>query len=180
MLVGKHIELRSIRRDDLDTVIDLINECPDMDGAFPISFLTPLIEKKYFDLEVAPGEGAEDCLLITCKAEQCGEPGSIIGCIAYFKGIRYVEGWELTYHIFRPTHRGKGYASEALRLICRFLFTVSNTPRLQVNLDKVNTGSRKVAEKCGFTYEGTLRQAVLINGRPEDLEMFSMLRKEFI
>jgi len=41
-----------------------------------------------------------------------------------------------------------------------------------------NIGSRKVAEKCGFKYEGLKRQAAYTKGKYEDIELLSLLREE--
>ena len=68
--------------------------------------------------------------------------------------------------------------TEALQLFIAFLFASRPLPRLQLNVLKGNQGSRIVADRCGFQYEGTLRQAVFHMGTYLDLEMFSMLRSE--
>ena len=173
MLKGKRIVLRPIKTDDIDTIFELTRKYPDIGDIFPVSLLHELIVKKHFDPGDSPGEDAEACLLIT------GKSGTIMGSIAYMKGLRYVEGLELAYHIFRPAHRGKGYMSEALQVLMTHLFVVKKIPRLQINLEKGNTGSRKAAEKCGFTYDGTMRNALLSKGKWKDIEMFSLLREEW-
>jgi len=173
MLEGERIILRTIKADDIDTIFELTHTYPDMGDIFPVSLLHELIVKKHFDSGDTPGEDSEACLLITDKS------GAIMGSIAYMKGLRYVEGLELAYHIFRPVHRGKGYMSEALRVLMNHLFTEKKIPRLQINLEKGNTGSRKVAEKCGFTYDGTMKKALLSKGKWKDIEMFSLLKEEW-
>lgn len=172
MLEGERIVLRNIKKDDIDTIFDLTRQYPDMDKLFPMSLLSELILTKHFE----PGDPAKEpnaCLLIIDKQ------GNIIGSIAYFKGDRDVEGVELAYHIFRPALRGKGFMSEALRLITAYLFDTKNISRIQINLKKGNTGSRKVAEKCGFTFDGTMRKAPRSGDTPVDIEMFSLRRKEW-
>ncbi len=173
MLEGERIVLRTIKTDDIDTIFELTRKYPDMGDIFPVSLLHELIVKKHFEPGDSSGEDSEACLLITDKS------GTIMGSIAYIKGLRYVEGLELAYHIFRPIHRGKGYMSEALQVLMAYLFVVKKIPRLQINLEKGNTGSRKVAEKCGFTYDGTMRKALLSKGKWKDIEMFSLLREEW-
>ena len=37
----------------------------------------------------------------------------------------------------------------------------------------------KAAERLGFTYEGTFRQAVIVKGRNRDTAWFSMIDKEW-
>jgi RimJ/RimL family protein N-acetyltransferase len=173
MLEGERIVLRTIKTDDIDTIFELTRKYPDMGDIFPVSLLHELIVEKHFEPGDSSGEDSEACLLITDKS------GTIMGSIAYMKGLRYIEGLELAYHIFRPIYRAKGYMSEALQVLMNYLFVVKKIPRLQINLEKGNTGSRKVAEKCGFTYDGAMRKALLSKGKWKDIEMFSLLREEW-
>ena len=41
-----------------------------------------------------------------------------------------------------------------------------------------NIASERVAQKCGFTYEGTARQAMFARGRHFDMKLYSLLRHE--
>jgi len=171
MLEGERIVLRHIKKDDIDTLFDLTRQYPDMDKSFPMSLLSELIVTKHFDPGAAGGDSPGQCLLITDK------PGNIIGSIAYFTPLPDPGGVELAYHIFRPAHRGKGFMAEALRLLTAYLFDTENISRIQINLEKGNTGSRKVAEKCGFTFDGTMRKAPRAGDTPVDIEMFSLRRE---
>ncbi|MCP6657804.1 GNAT family N-acetyltransferase, partial [Klebsiella pneumoniae] len=74
--------------------------------------------------------------------------------------------------------RGKGYMSEALSLFSSFLFESKPIPRLQLTVVVGNESSRKVAEKCGYRYEGTLRKAAFLAGKYVDLELFGLLPDE--
>ena len=46
-------------------------------------------------------------------------------------------------------------------------------------MDPLNTGSERIAQKCGFTQEGVLRQAFFIQGVMRDVKMYSLLRPEW-
>jgi RimJ/RimL family protein N-acetyltransferase len=50
--------------------------------------------------------------------------------------------------------------------------------RIQAMIFPDNVGSRRVLEKCGFTFEGTLRKAVFHHGQYQDLSLYSILRSE--
>ena len=185
VIESKHIILRPIRAGDLDTIIELTRQYPDMDDHFPMSLLTELIVKKHFEPDgpvdpvdpvepVNPGSGQageeaasieNGCFLITDKA------GEILGCIAYFKIPQHEHepGLELAYHIFRPAHRGKGIMSEALRLTAVYLFETGNVPRLQIRIVQDNHDSRRVAEACGFAHEG----------QAEGIDTFTLLREQW-
>lgn len=74
--------------------------------------------------------------------------------------------------------KGKGYTTEALKIFTAYLFELKPIKRLEIQLSKDNIPSRKVAEKCGFVYEGLKRQSVFSRGKYEDSLLFSLLREE--
>ena len=80
--------------------------------------------------------------------------------------------------VFKRQDRGQGVVSEALRLFSAYLFEWKKTPRLQLLIDKNNAPSRRVAEKCGYKREGTLRKSFFIRGEYVDCDLFSLVREE--
>jgi RimJ/RimL family protein N-acetyltransferase len=57
-------------------------------------------------------------------------------------------------------HAGKGNTTLAVRMLLALAFDRFACDRFQVMHDEANTASRRVVEKCGFTYEGTLKHYV--------------------
>ncbi|MGW0392822.1 GNAT family N-acetyltransferase [Streptomyces sp. NPDC003042] len=57
-------------------------------------------------------------------------------------------------------HRGRGYMAEAVSAVARWAFTEVGAVRLEWRAEVGNAGSRAVAEKAGFRFEGTLRAAL--------------------
>lgn len=64
--------------------------------------------------------------------------------------------FEIGYWI-RSSCTGKGLISEAVEGISDFAITTLGANRLEVRIDSRNVRSKNVAERTGFTYEGTLR-----------------------
>lgn len=56
-------------------------------------------------------------------------------------------------------HAGRGWTTRAVRALIVLAFDRFACDRFQVMHDEANAGSRRVTEKCGFVYEGTLRNA---------------------
>lgn len=56
-------------------------------------------------------------------------------------------------------HAGRGWTTLAVRVLIALSFARFDCDRLQVMHDEANTPSRRVTEKCGFVYEGTMRNA---------------------
>ena len=68
--------------------------------------------------------------------------------------------------------------TEAVHIVTAYLFEHEPIGRIQILLDPRNAGSRRVAEKAGYTLEGTLRHAHFDRGEYLDLLVFSILRNE--
>jgi RimJ/RimL family protein N-acetyltransferase len=74
-----------------------------------------------------------------------------------------------------PEHRGRGVAVEAAGAVIRFGFGGVDLHRISYRHAEGNASSRRVAEKCGFTLEGRLRGAQLVQGAHHDLLIWSRL-----
>lgn len=172
MIIGNNVSLRMLKQDDLDEVIPLLGDLSQRGEYLSIDLLNEVKFRKRFQ-ETGFCNEDHGMFLITDKT------GRILGDIAYFKGVSYLPGYEIGYKIYQREDWGKGYTSEALKLFSSYLFDVNHTiHRLELHADMNNIGSRRVAEKAGFTFEGTKRQAVFSRGQYRDLAIYSMLRQE--
>lgn len=106
------------------------------------------------------------------------ESGECIGQIAYFLVDNKNHFAEIEYCI-GSAFQCKGYATEATKAVIRFGFEKINLHKVQICTHTANKPSKRVIEKCGFTYEGTLRDYFYIDGIYEGRLYFSVLRSEF-
>ena len=81
--------------------------------------------------------------------------------------------------IFSPELRGTRIGTEAQYLLARYVFEELNYRRYEWKCDALNLPSRKAAERLGFFYEGTFRQAVIYKGRTRDTDWLSMIDKDW-
>jgi len=72
-------------------------------------------------------------------------------------------------------HRGQGYTAEALGALADWVFGDLGLRRLELFVDPANVGSRRVAERAGFSAEGLLRQRHLHRGQPGDFLLYARL-----
>ncbi|MGX5181294.1 GNAT family N-acetyltransferase [Streptomyces avermitilis] len=72
-------------------------------------------------------------------------------------------------------HRGNGYITEAVLAASHWAFTRMSIDRVEWRAQVGNTGSRAVAERAGFTIEGTLRSAINNKGVRRDCWVGSLL-----
>jgi len=74
---------------------------------------------------------------------------------------------------------GKGYATEALTEIIRFFFEDVGVNRIEGRNDPQNPASGKAMQKCGFQYEGLLRQGGRNSYGLVDCEQYALLAKDY-
>lgn len=181
MLQGKTVTLRTIRHDELDAVYRHIGNVNAKGPWWHLNLPSWHAFRQEYKENGCWGDKEGRMLIMAHPAVPTSgkiPSDDYIGELLYFKGLDYQSGVEIGYEIFDPVHYGKGYMTEALSLFCAYLFAVRPINRVQVNLMKGNGGSRRVAEKCGFTHEGTMRAATFHRGTHHDLELFSLLRDE--
>ncbi len=76
-------------------------------------------------------------------------------------------------------YRGKGYGTEAMRLLLSYAFTWLNLNRVNLNVFAYNTRAIRSYEKCGFRYEGTEREVIFKEDKRWDLIDMGILREEW-
>ncbi|MGK0468891.1 GNAT family N-acetyltransferase, partial [Clostridium sp.] len=70
---------------------------------------------------------------------------------------------------------GKGYMTEAIKLVVRFAFNELSLHRIEAGVMPTNIGSITVLEKAGFCKEGIARKNVKINGKWKDHQMLAII-----
>lgn len=104
--------------------------------------------------------------------------GECIGQIAYFLVDSKNHFAEIEYCI-GTAFQCKGYATEATKAVIAYGFKEMNLHKVQICTKTINAPSKRVIEKCGFTYEGTLRDYFYMNGEYVGRHYFSILRSEY-
>ena len=103
------------------------------------------------------------------------ETGELLGSI----GWRIVDqgNVQIGYWVKREA-RGRGVATTALRLLSGWALEELGSERVLVLAEPGNHASRRVAEKAGFTAEGTLRRYLDVRGERRDGIMFALVAGE--
>jgi len=78
-------------------------------------------------------------------------------------------------YIVAPEVRGRGIANRALTLLTRWGFETVGLERIELRVDLENPASLKVAERCGYVHEGTLRGVHLKGARRGDMALYARL-----
>ncbi|WP_245607270.1 GNAT family N-acetyltransferase [Pseudonocardia spinosispora] len=80
---------------------------------------------------------------------------------------------------YSPLLQRSRAATEAQYLVAAYAFDELGYRRFEWKCDDLNAPSRAAAERLGFTYEGTFRQAVVVRGRNRDTAWYSMTDGEW-
>ncbi|MEG1254934.1 GNAT family protein [Clostridium sp.] len=84
-------------------------------------------------------------------------------------------------YVLSEDYWGKGIMSEVVEKVIKHLFEDQDTSIISIYHYPHNARSRRVIEKCGFKYEGTLRMASEIyDGSIYDDVCYSMTREDYI
>lgn len=76
-------------------------------------------------------------------------------------------------------YAGKGITTKALNLLCAFCFSEYKFLKLFLRTHPTNISAKAVAEKCGFTLEGTIRKDYkTTSGKVVDLLYYGKLNYE--
>ena len=173
MIRGKNIMLRTVRETDLDTLYTALSDLASRGDYFPLNLFSEATFKREFHEH---GFWTNDFgRLLICDLDE-----RLLGSIWYFQAVRYYDGLEIGYHLFDVGRRNTGVMTEALSLLAHYLFAARKINRLQLAIMRPNIASKRVAEKCGFTFEGVARGALFHRGANHDLEIYALVRHDLL
>ena len=136
MLEGKNVNLRIVEKEDLPLLLEWFNSL-DFTGRYdPVDAQQSKtdIERKYDKL------GSEEKWFFIEKKD-----GIRVG----FIGTHIFGELEIGYALI-PAERGKGYCTEAVRIMVDYLFMSKDIVRIQAATNLENKASQRVLEKAGF------------------------------
>ncbi|MGH4120048.1 GNAT family N-acetyltransferase [Clostridium sp.] len=99
----------------------------------------------------------------------------LIGDISLFKIERGPKECCMVGYALDEQFNGKGYMSEAIRVVVEFAFNELSLHRIEAGAMPHNIGSVTVLERVGFCKEGIAKKNVKINGKWEDHQMLAII-----
>ncbi len=175
MIYGERIRLRGVEREDLPKFVEWLN---DPEVRAHLSIYLPLSmeeEKKWFE-GLAQRRPEERPLGIEVRS---GKGWKLVGNCGLF-GIEWNNrAAEFGIFIGDKSVWGKGYGTDAARLVLRHGFETLNLNRIFLRVYEDNPRAMHTYEKAGFVPEGRMRQAAYRNGEYKDVLLMSTLRSEW-
>lgn len=107
------------------------------------------------------------------------DQGRVVGTIGYMWFQPENNAAEVGYSLARDCWN-QGFMTEALQAVLRYSFEEMGINRIEAQHEVGNPASGAVMRKCGMTHEGTLRSRLYNKGRYVDVELYSILRQEYL
>ena len=140
-------------------------------------------------LPIAPTKNKEELHALLTKQEATADPYFLtivdkqtrkaVGTLALMRIDPKNRVIEVGWVNYSPALQRTRMATEAQFLLAKYVFEVLQYRRYEWKCDSLNEPSRRAAERLGFVYEGTFRQAVVYKGRSRDTAWFAMIDKEW-
>ncbi len=104
-----------------------------------------------------------------------GEATGVASYLNIKPGIGTIEVGHINYS---PLLQCTTAATEAMYLMMQYVFDLGYR-RYEWKCNALNAGSRKAAQRLGFSFEGIFRQATIAKGRNRDTAWYSIIDKEW-
>lgn len=131
------------------------------------SFEATKAQMEFYERMLADGSGIPWKLV-----EQ--ESGAAVGVLAVYGYKAEHRKAELGFWLL-PNYWGKGYAREAVQAAIAYWQAERNLHRLEAFVETENEASWRLLERCGFAYEGLMRDSEWKEGRWISLKIYALL-----
>jgi RimJ/RimL family protein N-acetyltransferase len=176
MLKGKNVRLRPIRRSDISYFLKWFNDPEVVQYLEMYLPMTEMSEEKFIE-ELGTTRARSDLILVIEVIE--GASTKPIGNCGLHEIDPKDHRARFGIVIGEKDYWGKGYGTEAARLIIDYGFQQLNLHRISSGAFAFNERSIRLQKKVGFREEGCLRQSFFKNGQYHDLVQFGILGKEW-
>jgi RimJ/RimL family protein N-acetyltransferase len=171
---GKLVRIRAYERSDLDSLMAWVNdEEVTRNLAAPMLFPLSRVAEEDFLESNARGNGPDQVWAIETLA------GEYLGGISLTTIDSINRSAQVGIVIGSKPNWGKGFGTDAMRVVLAFAFEKMNLHRVWLNVYDFNVRGIKSYEKCGFRREGVQREYRFLDGRYHDSLLMGILEHEY-
>lgn len=142
---------------------------------FHRNLVNPPSDEKSFADFLRRGETETDRRFLICQNSDEKIAGAINLSQIFRKAFQNAY---LGYYLFEK-FTGKGYMTEAVRLVLRYAFRELKLHRVEANVQPQNLASIAVLQRCGFSKEGFSPKYLKIGGRWRDHERWAIIKENW-
>lgn len=175
-----HTERLIVRTPQVEDAQDVFTLMKDIDTAIITGF-TPMSNISEAEGKIRRGISDRNMFVITTKEK----PGHVIGVFEVtFIKVTTIHGEKQKYEICYFLHkdfRGKGYMTEVVESMKRYLFMERQADTLIISVFPRNDASRRVAIKNGFIFKSLERKCGITGcGEIADIEIYILEKEEYL
>lgn len=185
-LRGDDVTLRTIEEEDLEFLRDGINDPDVRDGLTATRPVNAEQEREFFEEQVSD---RDDVNLAVCADDEARRgsdrssgrsprDGDIAGTVGLHDLNQRAGHCEIGIWL-APDYHGRGYGTEASRLLTDYAFRELRMHRVQARVLATNEASARVWEKLGFREDGVHREEAFTDGEYVDVRYFGVLADEW-
>ncbi len=170
-LKGKDIFLRALELTDLDFLYQLENEETVWEVSNTIAPYSRFILKKYLENSHKDIYEVKQLRLIISLLKN----EKAIGCIDLYDFDPKNKRVGLGIIIFSKKEKQKGYAFEAMSLLCEYAFNYMDVHQVYATITEENLASVKLFEKAGFTKTGIKKDWIHLQGSYKNEFLYQLI-----
>nr|WP_272913728.1 GNAT family protein [Halalkalibacter okhensis] len=175
MLSSKNLRLRKMGNEDIEKYHTWRNDIDVMITTSPTLDVYSIDETKKFVEEVILNSHSSKSYIIELKKDH-----SPIGVTSLINIDSKNRNAECIIDIGEKEYWGKGYGSEALKVLLDYAFLELNLHRVSLRVFSLNERAIHIYNKLGFEKEGVIRESLYRNGRWHDIITMGILKKEYM
>lgn len=168
--------LRSLRQADAEAIFDVVDADRDHLGQWLIwvDSTREVADTRNFiaSVEKKRADGG------TC-AYSIWQDGRLLGLCGLHDISRVNANGQVGYWL-RSDAQGRGVMTQAVESLLTLGFAVLDLERIELRAAEANARSWRIAERLGFSFEGTMRRLIRIRGGFADARLYSLLREEWL
>lgn len=170
-MLGRYCRVEALDADAHAASLHAAN-CADLDGrSWTYLAYGPFPSKADYSAWVRSVQGQPDPIFHAIVDARSGEA---TGVASYLRIVPEHGVVEVGHIHYAPALQRTPAATEAMYLMMRRAFDELGYRRYEWKCDRLNAASRRAAERLGFVYEGTFRNAVVVKGRNRDTAWFAV------
>ncbi|HZH70622.1 MAG TPA: GNAT family protein [Flavobacteriaceae bacterium] len=172
MLTGKKIKLRALEPEDLEFLYQIENDTNLWEVSHTQTPYSKYILKNYLENSHRDIYEVKQLRLTITDLEN-----KLVGLIDLFDFDPKNQRVGLGIVIASSENRLKGYATEAITLVCKYAFKQLNANQLYANISAENAKSVHLFEKLGFEKTGVKKEWNFNNGKFQDELLYQYFKK---
>lgn len=173
MFKGKKVKLRAYKEEDTEKVLEILESDGIRETLSKIPIF-PLSLNQEIEFIKAAMSCDTELFKFAIEGLENGEylGGCGINSIDRKNSVATIGVW------LGKKYHGKGYASDALRILCKHIFDELNINKIKLDYYEFNLSGKRCYEKLGFMEEGRLRKEIFRYGKYHDVITMGLFREE--